>query len=221
VFTVLRMRRTLTTCLTIAVLQLLAGCQPAPLPAHKEMPKADVAAYVIGDGWHTDIALPVSAITGPLQAVTHDFPTAHYLRFGWGQRTWYMAGQHTTGDALRALFPAPAAMLVTPLDQAPPSTTAGSQAFAVGLTTAGARHMADYIWAAFEQPIKGIPGRFGFDRDPGGIFYAAHGTYSGTYTCNTWAADALRAGGIPVTSAGVVFAGQLTKQLNAVSDKVH
>ena len=132
-----------------------------------------------------------------------------------------MAGQHTTGDALRALFPAPAAMLVTPLDQAPSSNPTGSQVFPVGLTTAGVQHMADYIWAAFDQPINGIPGRFGFDRDPGGIFYAAHGTYSATYTCNTWTADALRAGGIPVTSAGVVFAGQVTNQLDAVSDRVH
>jgi uncharacterized protein (TIGR02117 family) len=218
VFTALRLPRILIACLLV---QMLAGCQPASRPAGHELPRADVTAYVIGDGWHTDIALPVSAITGPLQAVTHDFPTAHYLRFGWGQRTWYMAGQHTTGDALRALFPAPAAMLVTPLDQAPLSTPAGSQAFAVGLTTAGARHVADYIWAALEQPIKGIPGRFGFDRDPGGIFYAANGTYSGTYTCNTWTADALRAGGIPVHSTGVVFAGQLTNQLEALPETVH
>jgi uncharacterized protein (TIGR02117 family) len=220
VVTVLQMRRVLTACLAVAVLPILAGCQPAPPPPHQELPKADVTAYVIGDGWHTDIALPVSAITGPLQAVTHEFPTAHYLRFGWGQRTWYMAGQHTTGDALRALFPAPAAMLVTPLDTAP-SSSAGPQAFAVGLTTAGTVHMSDYIWAAFEQPIKGIPGRFGFDRDPGGIFYAAHGTYSATYTCNTWTADALRAGGIPVNSAGVVFAGQLTNQVEALPATVN
>jgi uncharacterized protein (TIGR02117 family) len=217
---VLRIRHILTTCFAVTVLHLLAGCQPARQPAHQEMPKADVTAYVIGDGWHTDIALPVSAIAGPLQAVTRDFPTAHYLRFGWGQRTWYMAGQHTTGDALRALFPAPAAMLVTPLDNAP-SSTIGSRAIAVGLTTAGAGKLADYIWATFEQPVNGIPGRFGFDRDPGGIFYAAHGTYSATYTCNTWTADALRAGGIPVASAGVVFAGQLTNRLDAVSNTVH
>jgi len=218
--TVLQMRRILTACLAVAVLQMLVGCQPAPRPARQELPKADVIAYVIGDGWHTDIALSVSAITGPLQAVTHDFPTARYLRFGWGQRTWYMAGQHTTGDALRALFPAPAAMLVTPLDNVASSTPNGSQAFALPDHGRGAPGV-DYIWAAFEQPIKGIPGRFGFDRDPGGIFYAANGTYSGTYTCNTWTADALRAGGIPVNSTGVIFAGQLTNQLEAVSDRVH
>ena len=127
--------------------------------------------------------------------------------------------QPTTGDGLRALFPAPAALLVTPLDRAPSSTPA-FHAYAVGMTTAGAGRLADYIWAAFEQPIKGIPGRFGFDRDPGGIFYAAGGSYSATYTCNTWTADALRAGGIPVSSAGVVFAGQLTSQLEPMSDTV-
>ena len=86
---------------------------------------------------------------------------------------------------------------------------------------ADAGRMADHIWAAFEQPIHGIPGRFGFDRDPGGIFYAANGSYNATYTCNTWAADTLRSGGVPVHSAGVIFAGQLTDQLETVSDPVH
>jgi hypothetical protein len=44
---------------------------------------------------------------------------------------------------------------------------------------------------------------------PGSLFYASSGTYSGFYTCNTWTADALRVGGLPVSSDGVLFAGQV------------
>jgi uncharacterized protein (TIGR02117 family) len=220
VFKLIRFSRILMACLAAGTLQTLTGCQSAPAPARPDLSRGDVTAYVIADGWHTDIVLPVSAITGPLQTVSGDFPAARYLRFGWGERTWYMAQQPTTGDALRALFPAPAALLVTPLDRAPSSTSAGTHAFAVGLTTAGASRMADHIWAAFERPIVAIPGRFGFDREPGGIFYAANGAYNATYTCNTWAADTLRAGGIPVHSSGVIFAGQLTNQLGTVSNPV-
>ncbi len=221
VITLIRVNRILIACFAAGALPILVGCQPAPVPAQTQLIHADVTAYVIADGWHTDIVLPVSAITGPLQTITRQFPTARYLRFGWGERTWYMAQQPTTGDALRALFPASAALLVTPLDGAPASTSAGLRNIAVGLTTAGAGRMADHIWAAFERPIVAIPGRFGFDRDAGGIFYAANGTYDATYTCNTWAADALRAGGVPVHSAGVVFAGQLTNQLAARFDRLN
>jgi uncharacterized protein (TIGR02117 family) len=221
VFTSLPMRRILTACLAAGVLQMLVGCQKASLPARPMLPRGDVTAYVIAAGWHTEIALPVSAITGPLQALTRDFPTAQYLRFGWGEREYYMARQPTAGDAFRALFPAPAVLLVTPLDRAPSSTPVGSRTFAVGLTTAEAGRLADYIWAAFGQPIDGTPGRLGFGPYSGSAFYAASGTYSATYTCNTWTADALRAGGIPVDTVGVVIASQLTNQLEVLFDAVH
>lgn len=217
----LQIHRNLMAGLAVAVLLMLAGCQTVPRPAQIAAAHAEVTAYVIGDGWHTDVALPVSAIGGPLQAVIRDFPTARYLRFGWGERAWYMAQQHSASEALRALFPGKAALLVTPMGRAPSSPPAGRQVFPVGLTTEGARGMADYIWAAFEQPPRRMPGRFGFDPDAGAVLYAANGTYSATHTCNTWTADALRAGGIPVNSAGVVFAGQLTDQLGAPEDPGH
>ncbi|MGH6676638.1 MAG: DUF2459 domain-containing protein, partial [Xanthobacteraceae bacterium] len=51
---------------------------------------------------------------------------------------------------------------------------------------------------------------------PSSAFYAAAGTYDGTHTCNTWTAEALHTAGLPVTSAGVVFAGQLMRQIRAL-----
>lgn len=52
----------------------------------------------------------------------------------------------------------------------------------------------------------------------GSVFYAAIGTYSAAYTCNTWTAEGLYVSGIPVTAAGVVFSGQLIDQVQALSD---
>ena len=212
-FTSFPTRRILTVWLAAGGLSTLMGCHKAP-PAVRQPARADATAYVIAAGWHTDIALPVGAITGPLQAVTHDFPSARYLRFGWGERDYYMARQPTTVDALRALFPAPAVLLVTPLDHAP----SGSKVFAVGVE---AGRLADFIWAAFDVPAGGTPERLGSGPYPGSVFYASSGTYRATYTCNTWTADALRAGGIQVKSAGVVFASQLTDQLEAAPNTLH
>ena len=206
VFTSLWTRRILTVSLAAGVLPTLMGCHKASPPPGRPSPKADATAYVIAAGWHTDIVLPVSAITGPLQAVTRDFRSGRFLRFGWGERDYYMAPQPTAADALRALFPAPAVLLVTPLDRAP----AGSQVFAVDVE---AGRLTDYIWAAFDVATGGAPHRLGSGPYPGSVFYASSGTYRATYTCNTWTADALRAGGIQVNSAGVVFASHLTNQL--------
>lgn len=209
-------RRTLLTAsLAGGALQIL-GCQPTPLPRFPEVPRHDVSAYLIASGWHTEIALRVSAMTGPLQTLARDFPSSDYLVFGWGEREYYMARQPSLSDALRALFPGPAVLLVTPLDRAPRELLVDTRVFGIGLSTAGLGRLVDYVWAALARSADGTPRRLTTGPYPGSVFYAATGTYSAGYTCNTWTADGLRVSGIPVSAAGVVLAGQLTDQVQAL-----
>ena len=88
--------------------------------------------------------------------------------------------------------------------------------FEVGLLTAGLDRLSNHIWAAFEKSGDETPRRLAAGPEPGSVFYGATGMYSATYTCNTWTAEGLRVGGIPVTSAGVVFASQVTEQLRSL-----
>ena len=39
-----------------------------------------------------------------------------------------------------------------------------------------------------------------------------------TYTCNTWTAAALRVAGLPVSEAGVIFAGQVLDQVRPLAE---
>jgi uncharacterized protein (TIGR02117 family) len=207
-------RRTfLTVCLAAGILPALAGCRVAPVPVSPEPPGRDVTVYLTASGWHTGIALPVNAIQGPLRALLRDFPGADYLLFGWGDRDYYMAKGPTGADALRALFPGPAVLLVTPLDRSPQGAPVAGQAFALGLTMAGFDRLAGYVWAAFGTSAEGTPRRIAGGPSAGSVFYAATGTYSSANTCNTWVAEGLRIGGLPVTSAGVVFAHQVVDQV--------
>jgi hypothetical protein len=48
------------------------------------------------------------------------------------------------------------------------------------------------------------------------VFYAARGTYDAFDTCNTWTAGMLHDGGLPVSSAGVVFPGQVMRMARAI-----
>ena len=89
--------------------------------------------------------------------------------------------------------------------------------FELSLSTAGRDRLSNYLWAAFEKSGDGPPRRLAAGPEPGSVFYAATGTYSATYTCNTWTAEGLRVGGIPVTPAGVVFVSELTDQLRSLS----
>jgi uncharacterized protein (TIGR02117 family) len=211
--TSLQKRRFLAICLAAFMALVIAGCQSAPPPADPGIPRSDVTAYVISDDWHTDVALPVNRMVGPLRALTYDFPNARYLRFGFGERVYFMSPHPTILEALHALVPGPAALLVTPLDHPLSFPPAGTRVFAVGLTTSEFGSLTDFVWAALDHSAVGTLRRLAAGRDPGSVFYAASGTYSTAYTCNTWTADALHAGGIPVTSDDVVFAFQLTDQI--------
>ncbi len=206
-------RSLLRAGLAAGTVQALPGCGSTSSPAYQEAPAGDVTVYVIAFGWHAEIALPVHAIHDPLRAVTSDFPGARYLSFGWGERNYYMAPAPTVADAMNALFPGPAVLLVTPLYHPPRESRPGSQVFEIGLSTAGLARLSSYLWAAFEKSGDGTPRRLAAGPTEGSVFYAATGTYSSSYTCNTWTAEGLRVAGVPVTPTGVVFVGQLTDQL--------
>src|SRR5262245_59039342 len=203
-------------CLAAGTVQALAGCRSTPLPTYQAAPSDGFTTYLIAASWHTEIALPIHAIQDPLKAVTPDFPGCQYLAFGWGERNYYMARSPTVGDAMSALFPGPAVLLVTALYRPPRDSRASAQVFEVGLSPAGLARLSNYIWAAFEKSGDGTPRRLAAGPEPGSVFYAATGTYSATYTCNTWTAEGLRVGGISVTPAGVVFASQATEQLRSL-----
>jgi hypothetical protein len=137
--------------------------------------------------------------------------------FGWGERNYYMARAPTFDDAMRALFPGPAVLLVSPLHQPPRDSRPAAQVFEVGLPMAGLDPLSNHLWAALEKSGDGTPRRLAAGPHSGSVFYGATATYSASYTCNTWTAESLAVGGVPVTSAGVVFAGQLTDQLRSLS----
>lgn len=202
-------------CLAAGTVPTLPGCGSTPVPTYHEAPGDGVTIHVIAAGWHTEIALPVHAIPDPLRAVAPDFPGARYLSFGWGERNYYMARAPTVGDAMSALFPGPAVLLVTPLYHPPREARPSAEVFELGLSTAGLDRLSNYLWAAFDKSGDGTPRRLAAGHAPGSVFYVATGTYSSSYTCNTWTAEGLRVAGVPVTPAGVVFAGELTDQLRS------
>ena len=108
------------------------------------------------------------------------------------------------------------AVLVTPLLQPPQAGRFDNQVFALGMTHAGFGRLTDYLWSALVTSPNGEPIVAGRGFSTGSRFYAATGTYSATYTCNTWPAEALQVGGLPVTARGVVFAHQIVQQITAL-----
>ena len=76
--------------------------------------------------------------------------------------------------------------------------------------------LATFLWDYLAVDKEGPPHRIGTGPYPRSVFFASTGTYNLGHTCNTWTAEALRVAGLPVTAAGVVFAGQVLDQLRPI-----
>ena len=113
-------------------------------------------------------------------------------------------------EAMRALSPGPAVMLVIGLSAAPvPSDNAS----AVYISRQGIARLLQWLWNELAKDAAGQPHRIAAGPYRQSLFYAATGSYDMTHTCNTWTAEALRVAGLPVRAAGVVFAEDITAQL--------
>lgn len=163
---------------------------------------------MIERGWHTDIGLPVNEITGPLTTLERDFPGVAVLTFGFGERQFLVNRKTTFGAMLNALLPSRSAVLMTALRATPQAAFGTSNVVVLSVPRAGIVRIEAGIWHEFERS-DGVPIPLAEGPYPGSVFYAARDIYDGLFTCNTWTAETLRAGGLPIPSAGVLFSGQV------------
>jgi len=177
-----------------------------------------VSIYVIAGGWHTELAVPARLVGGPLASLARGFAGAPYAIFGWGARGYYMARNPGVADLLRAATPGPAVMLVVPLWVSPVQYVGAGSAFALRVSRDGFEGLLRFLWSSLALDRSGQPYQVGAGPYPHRVFYAAAGNYDLSHTCNTWTAAALHAAGLPVSAAGVVFAGQLLDQLRPLRE---
>lgn len=169
----------------------------------------DAVIYVIEREWHTDIGLPADAITGPLVRLEDRFPGVRFLTFGFGERRFVVERRKDFGSMLNALLPSQSALLVTALKETPRTAFGAANVVALHMSRDARNRIVDGISHELELAGSGEPVLLAEGPYPGSVFYAARQTYYGLFTCNTWTAETLRAGGLPVPTAGVLFSGQV------------
>ncbi|MET0350739.1 MAG: TIGR02117 family protein [Rhizobacter sp.] len=179
-------------------LALIPG-RPAPSSDNTE-------AYVVSNGVHTDLVLPVRG--GPVDWTTV-FPPSHfpsmpsdaaYVAVGWGDREFYLNTPEwrdlTASRAVGALSGRGRTLLhVTWLRPG----ELGRRAWRLPLDTAGhealARHIRTSLAADDEGRAVPVAGAHYGRVD---AFFEAKGAYDLFTTCNTWTGRALREAGVPV-----------------------
>lgn len=194
---------------------LLAGCATVPRDEAPGVGDADAATvYVVRRGWHSDVGFAVRDLDGPLAAVAADFPGANYLVVGFGDRGYLESREHGSGADLLALWPGEGLMLVTGLKDRPQQAFGEDEVVELRLRRGAMEAVRAFVRDSFRLPVDGKLSSEALGPYPGSLFFASALRYSGAHTCNTWTAQALRAGRVPVHDGGVVFAWQLWSQLH-------
>jgi hypothetical protein len=204
------MPRPVCAWLTIALLAcsaLLVACSSAPTRS----PDASTVIYLIKRSWHVDIGFATADLQPPLASLRTDFANSRYLLFGFGDRHYLLDRDRGFGGMLAALWPGAGLMLVTGLDDSMQAAFGEDNVIEIPVTAAQARLAQQFVWQSLSvdrgsvAPLRAGPYE-------GSLYFAASIGYSGWHTCNTWAAEGLRAAGLPIHSFGVAFAGQLWGQ---------
>jgi len=200
------------------LLTLLEGCAGMAQRGEQESAlraQPQTIIYVARRGWHIDIGFDVSDLGTPLAAVAADFPGARYVFFGFGDRHYLLARNKSFPSLLAALWPGAGMMLATGLIAAPEEAFGAQHVVRLKVSAAQAQGTRDFVWGSFVN-ADGAVSFYAKGPYDGSLYYSAIPIYSAAYTCNTWAAEALRATGLPIHSVGVVFAAQLWSQVRSI-----
>lgn len=171
--------------------------------------------YVVRRGWHIDIGVDAGVLAGQLVSLRADFPQVRYVLFGFGDRRYLESHRHELPNLLAALWPGDGLLLVTALSGTPEQAFGAQWVARLPVNAAQLRAALGAVSASLSLQGGAVtvdgPGPYA-----GSEYLRALARYSAMHTCNTWAAEMLQAAGEPVRSRGVLFAGQLWRQVSAL-----
>ena len=187
-------------------LYLIAAWIGSSFPANADWrpARSGVTIYVVTNGYHSGLILPVSEGGEDWSLIIRptDLPdprdAGNWLLFGWGDREFYL--DTPTWSDIRPKTVVPALVgsnhTLVHVDHLKDLHEV-LDARAVALTRVQYRRLTTFIKTSMVLDAEGrgeaIPG-YG-SRD---VFYAARGRYSALRTCNVWTGEALVAAGVKV-----------------------
>ncbi|MEY3304782.1 MAG: DUF2459 domain-containing protein [Pseudanabaena sp.] len=170
--------------------------------------------YFVQHEWHSGLAW---AQQRGETFGAEEWKDAPYVEVGWGDRQFYFAGDQSIPSMLRAAFiPSDSVMHVTSFAEAPEKFFK-FPILPIELSEAGFQNLLAHVKQTFTVNEKGDrlaaigKGQYGVSN-----FYAAVPRYFSAFNCNTWAAEALRNGGVSVCPNRAVLAKNLGEQIKSL-----
>jgi len=166
--------------------------------------RPDIAVYILTNGMHTDVVMPVNSKiinwndeipAGKTRSGRTDY---RYISIGWGDKGFYLDtptwAELKPSTAVKAAFwLSESAMHCTYYDKMEESEDCKK----IMLTEKQYAALAEFVKSKFDRDQNGKPIFVKTDAVYGkdDTFYDAQGSYSFLNTCNTWTNNALKAAG--------------------------
>jgi len=173
--------------------------------------------YFVHHDWHSGLAW---AQQSGENFGAEKWKDAPYLEVGWGDRQFYFAGDQSILSMLRAVFiPSDSVIHVASFAE-PPEKFFRFPVLKIELSEAGFQNVYTYVKQTFAVNENGDrqfaigQGQYGTSN-----FYAAVPRYFSAFNCNTWAAEALRNGGLSVCPHRAILAKDLVEQLKNLQNQ--
>jgi len=164
----------------------------------------DVAIYILTNGDHTDIVVPVkNDITDWSKEISYENTvsrdtTGKYLAIGWGDKGFYLSTP-TWADlkfstAFKAAFALSTSAIHATYYQAMPESNDCKK---IMISNKQYKRLVAFVDSSFRRDAEGkvINIKTNANYDKNDAFYEAKRKYNMFYTCNTWANNALKSCG--------------------------
>jgi len=175
------------------------------IPVAKEANSSnDVIIYILTNGDHTDVIVPVkneiknwSTEVKYENTISQD-TTAKYVALGWGDKGFYLNtptwAQLKFSVAFKAAFALSTSAIHATFCNMPQT---GADCKKIMISNSQYSRLVAYVDNSFKRDAQGnvINIKTNVNYDNQDAFYEAKGSYNLFYTCNTWANNALKACG--------------------------
>jgi len=201
----------------IGALSLWLSVSPYGALADWRCPPKDASCktvFIVHNSWHAAIVLSRDDLNLDAMPELSDFPGAKFIEFSWGDQDYFPDPNSGFWAALRAAFWSGGSVLhLVGLNADVREFYRIAEIFELRLNSIAHREIVRYLAQTFARDhslkrAKANPGLFAYSR-----FYPATGKFSALRTCNTWAAEALTAAGLPISPGNVLTAGNLASQV--------
>jgi len=197
--------KTLLGFVVFVLLYLLAAYGLSRITIHKEAnTKEEVAIYILTNGVHTDIVVPIKTAQYNwasqvlfVNTIAKD-TTYNYLAMGWGDKGFYLETPAWKDLKASVAFKAAFGLSTTAIHATFYKTiTTGEACRKIMISNEQYVRLVSYITNSYQKDSSGkfinIPTNAVYGKSD--AFYEANGSYSMLHTCNTWANNALKASG--------------------------